>query len=751
MAPIPSQLRRNRCNNQPMTLRRVLVWFWTGVVMAQPPGAGIAGFTPENARRQLELEAQFDGRLNRQNFQLWMKRLSAKPHHVGSPGSREVAEFIAAQFRAWGYETKIETYYPLFATPKTRLLEMVAPERYRAKLEEPAVEGDETSAIREGNLPTYNAYSTDGDVTGELVYVNYGLPGDYKKLREMGVEVKGKIVLARYGASWRGIKPKVAAENGAIGCLIYSDPRDDGYFQGDVYPQGAWRPRDSAQRGSVMDMPVYPGDPLTPGRGATEANRAPDPKQAPTVTRIPVMPISYGDAEPLLRALGGPVAPAEWRGALPLTYHVGPGPARVRLKLEFDWKLAPTHNVVARMTGSEKPDQWVLRGNHHDGWNFGAADPLSGMVAVMEEARVIAELAKTGWRPKRTLVFLAWDGEEPALLGSTEWGEHHGAELQKHAVAYINTDATMRGFLQVGGASALDLLAREAARDVTDPQTRVSVLDRYEAAGKVRSREGTFRVSPLGSGSDYTVFQHHLGIPSLNISFGGEGGGGGVYHSNYDSYDYFVRFADPDFQYVTATAQLGARMMLRLANADWLPFRVEATARAVRGWVKEVITLGEDLRAETRRHNELVTSGALKLAADPRKTYVVPEKLDEVPYLNFAPLENAVVKLEAAGAALAKVEMAKLGAEQAAALEEALRVAEQKFLRGDGLPRRPWFRHMLHAPGFYTGYGVKTLPGVREAMEQRQWREAEAQIGYTAQAIMAYAEWIEQAVSKAAP
>ncbi|MBK5295169.1 MAG: M28 family peptidase [Acidobacteriia bacterium] len=709
-----------------------------------PADRPIAGFQPESARRQADLEARFDKALNRQNFGQWMKRLSARPHHVGSPGSRAAAEFIAEQFKSWGYETTIETVYPLFPTPKTRLLEMIAPERFTAKIEETSVEGDETSRIKEGNLPVYNAYSTDGDVTGDLVYVNYGVPDDYTKLKEMGIDVRGKLVLARYGGSWRGIKPKVAAENGAIGCLIYSDPRDDGFFRGDVYPKGAYRPSQSAQRGSVMDMPVYPGDPLTPGKPALDPNRAPDPKQAATVTKIPVMPISYGDAEPLLRALGGPVAPESWRGALPLTYHIGPGPAKVHLKLEFDWKLAPAYNVVAKMTGSEKPDQWVLRGNHHDGWNFGAADPLSGMVAVMEEARVIAELARAGWRPKRTLIFLAWDGEEPALLGSTEWAEHHADELQRNAVAYINSDGTGRGFLRVSGTSALELFSQQTARDITDPQTAAPVLDRYLASRRVAGQEAEFRIAPLGSGSDYTVFQHHLGIPSLDIGFGGEGGGGS-YHSIYDSYDHYVRFIDPDFQYVRATAQLGGRMLLRLANADWLPFRADATARAVRLWSNEVIKLADDMRAQTKKQNEWISSGALKLAADPRKTYVVPEPKEEVPHLNFAPLQNAVTRLEAAAAALTLVDPAKLNPTKLAALENALRLAEQKFLRNDGLPRRPWFRHMLHAPGFYTGYGVKTLPGVREAIEQRLWKEAGEQIGFTAFAITAYADWLNSA------
>jgi N-acetylated-alpha-linked acidic dipeptidase len=420
----------------------------------------------------------------------------------------------------------------------------------------------------------------------------------------------------------------------------------------------------------------------------------------------------------------------------------------VHLKLEFDWKLAPAYDVVARMKGSEKPDEWVLRGNHHDGWNFGAGDPLSGMIAEMEEARAIAELAKSGWRPARTLVYLAWDGEEPALLGSTEWAEQHAQELQGHAVAYINSDGTGRGFVHVSGTATLETFSTQVARDITDPQTHVSVLDRYIASRKVSGAEPEFHLAPLGSGSDYTVFLHHLGIPSLNIGFGGESGGGS-YHSNYDSYDHYVRFGDPDFQYVNATTQLGGRMMLRLADADWLPFRVDATARSVRAWTNEVMKLAEDMRSQTAKQNELIRSGALKLAADPRKTYVVPEPESEVPFLNFAPLQNATSRLEKAAAAIEKIDPAKLDTAKRNALEESLRAAEQKFLNGDGLPRRPWFQHVLHAPGFYTGYGVKTLPGVREAIEQRNWTEAEAQIVSTAKTISAYAEWLEEAAGHA--
>ena len=338
----------------------------------------------------------------------------------------------------------------MFPTPRERMVELVSPNRYVLKLEEPEVEGDRTSGITQDLLPTYNAYSADGDVEGEVVYVNYGIPADYDELARHGISVEGKIALARYGGSWRGIKPKVAAQHGAIATLIYSDPRDDGYFQGDVYPDGPYRMAQGAQRGSVEDMPQYPGDPLTPGVGATLDAERYTVEESPTIMKIPVLPISYEDAQPILAAMGGPVAPAAWRGALPLTYHLGPGPARVHMKLEFNWDLTPAYDVIAMLPGSEFPDEWVVRGNHMDGWAFGAGDPLSGMVALMEEARAVGEMVKNGWRPKRTIVYAGWDAEEPGLLGSTEWAEDHAAELQDKAVVYINSDGNGRGFVGVG-------------------------------------------------------------------------------------------------------------------------------------------------------------------------------------------------------------------------------------------------------------------------------------------------------------
>ncbi len=713
---------------------------------AQAPVKPLAGFSAESARAEFELEKQFDAKLNRANLQQWLKKLSAKPHHVGSPGSKEVADFIAEQFKSWGYETNIETFYPLFPTPKSRLLEMTSPVKYTAKLVEPAVEGDETSSKTEGGLPVYHAYSIDGDVTGQLVYVNYGLPSDYDTLASMGIDVKGKIVIARYGASWRGIKPKVAAEHGAIGCIIYSDPKDDGYWNGDVYPKGGWRNRDSAQRGSVMDMPVYPGDPLTPGVGATkDVPRGPF-REARTLTKIPVMPISYGDAEPLLKALGGRVAPPAWRGALPMTYHVGPGAATVHLKLEFNWELAPAYNVIAKMKGSERPDEWIIRGNHHDGWVFGASDPLTAMVSTMEEARVIGELAKTGWRPKRTLIFCAWDGEEPALLGSTEWAEFHSAELKEHAMVYINSDSTGRGFINLQGSHALESFSTQVARDITDPQKKVSTLERAKARRAVAGNktDGDLPIDALGSGSDYTVFLDHLGIASMNIGFGGEDEGT-AYHSNYDSYDHVVKFEDPDFQYMLATSQLGGRMMLRFANADVAPWRFNNFSTTAARYVTEVKKLADDMRTQTEHSNELIRSGALALNADPRHTYIAPGEKSLVPHLNFAPLENAISKLQASTKTYSALNLNGLNATTAKALDEVLMKTERALTDNTGLPRRPWFKHTIYAPGFYTGYGVKTLPGVREAIEQRDWKEADEQIARTAHALEAYAAEIDKA------
>jgi N-acetylated-alpha-linked acidic dipeptidase len=718
-------------------------------------GTRLLGFDAPQAAAERALEAKLDGLVRADNLRDWMKRLAARPHHLGSPYDKENAEFIAARFKEWGYDTKIEEFQVLFPTPKTRLLEMTAPVPFKATLEEPPLKEDATSGQKEEQLPVYNAYSIDGDVTAELVYVNHGIPKDYEELERRGIDVKGKIVLARYYGSWRGIKPKVAAEHGAIGCIIYSDPHEDGYFQGDVYPLGPYRNARGAQRGSVMDMPLYPGDPLTPGVGATpDAKRLPI-KDAPTLTKIPVLPISYDDAFPLLQAIGGPVAPEAWRGALPTTYHIGPGPAKVHLKLEFDWKMPTTYNVIARMAGGERPDQWIIRGNHHDAWVNGAEDPVSGQVALMEEARALGELARTGWKPKRTIIYCAWDGEEEGLLGSTEWAEAHAAELRAHAAVYVNSDGNGRGFFFAAGSHSLERLVNEAARDVVDPQKKISVAERLRAQrlvkGSAEEQKETrdraeLRLGALGSGSDYTVFIDHLGIASLNIGFGGESGGG-IYHSIYDSFDWYIRFGDPDFKYGVALVQAAGRIMLRLANADVLPYEFGASADAIGVYAKEVEKLANDAREETEKRNRLVKEGRYEAASDSRELYIPPKAQEPVPPLNFAPLKNAVERLRGSAEAhdRARRDSGPLSLETKQALDAVLLASEQALTRDEGLPRRPWFKHSIYAPGFYTGYGVKTLPGIREAIEERKWDEATAQIAGTARAIERYAAEIDRA------
>ncbi len=720
----------------------------------------LTGFSAAAAARQRELEARFDAALKADDLRAWMKQMSAHPHHVGSRYGKENANFMAGLLRSWGYEVAIEEFQVLFPTPKTRLLEMEAPVRFRARLAEPELPEDATSGQAGEQLPTYNAYSIDGDVTGELVYVNYGVPRDYEELARRGVDVRGKIVLARYGGSWRGIKPKVAAEHGAVGCLIFSDPREDGYFQGDPYPKGGYRPELGAQRGSVADMPLYPGDPLTPGKPATRDAERLDVKKAPTLTKIPVLPISWADARPLLAALGGPIAPEGWRGALPVTYRLGPGPARVNLRLEFDWQLVPAYDVVARLPGADRPDQWVLRGNHHDAWVNGATDPVSGMVALLAEAKAVGELAKSGWRPRRTLVYAAWDAEEPGLLGSTEWVEAHAAELRDKAVAYINSDSNSRGFLDAGGSHALQRLVNEVARDVPDPQKKVSVGERLraglllQAAPEERQelREGTFRIYPLGSGSDYSPFLQHLGIAALNVSYGGEDEYG-QYHSVYDSFDHYTRFMDPTFEYGVALARTGGRLVLRLSEAEVLPFDFKPMAAAVTRYVEEVAKLADSEREEIAEHNRRVADGTYELAADARQSWAKPAAKEVLPHLNFAPLQNAAARLEKAareyGQAVEKLggERPALTPERQTELDTVLLRAERALTRPEGLPGRPWYRHHVYAPGFYTGYGVKTLPAVREAIEQRELGDFDERVKRTAQAIEDYAAEVERATA----
>lgn len=706
------------------------------------------GFTDAAATKQLDWEKTFDAQLNASNLDTWMKYLTSHPHHVGSPQDKANADYIAALFKSWGYQTEIATYSILFPTPKTKLLELLGDKPYKAKLEEPIVAGDNYTTQRNEQLPTYNAYSADGDVTAEVVFVNRGVPADYEELEKMGVDVKGKIVIAKYGGSWRGIKPKVAYEHGAVGCLIYSDPADDGYTAGDVYPKGAFRPAQGAQRGSVMDMPVYPGDPLTPNVGATASAKRLDRSEAKTIMKIPVLPISYEDAQPLLQALDGAVVPAAWRGGLPITYHVGPSKAKVHLKLAFNWDQKPVNNVIAKLPGSEAPDEWVMRGNHHDGWVNGAEDPISGMVAELEEARAIGELYKKGFRPKRTLVYCAWDGEEPSLLGSTEWAEDHQKELQEKVVAYINSDGNFRGFIGASGSHTLEPFFNQVLDDVIDPQTGVTVKERRYAATMVNADKATrqktygnksMKLGALGAGSDYSPFIQHLGIPSMNLGFGGEADAG-VYHSIYDDYEHYTRFGDPGFAYGIALTKTAGRVVMRLADADVLPFDFNAFYKTVADYATEVKTLLENKRSDEEMQKKMMNDKLFVMASDPKKTYIEKPKDGAVPFLNFSPLDNALQGLKESADSFSKLYPVALNysLQQQKTINEELYHAEGRLLSEKGLPRRPWYKHMVYAPGFYTGYGVKTLPYIREGIEQGAYAEAQDGIDAVTKALTDY-------------
>ena len=724
------------------------------------------GYSAESSRAERQWEEKFKEVPSPENLRANMQRLSARPHNVGTAYDKDNAEWIASKFKEFGLDTHIEQFDVLFPTPKERVVELVeGGPKFLAKLQEPPVPQDPTSNQQSEQLPTYNAYSKDGDVTAPLVYVNYGVPEDYDELERMGVSVKGAIVIARYFHSWRGIKPKVAAEHGAVGCLIFSDPHEDGFFEGDTFPTGAWRPKDGVQRGSVADMPFYPGDPLTPGVGATKDAKRLKIEEAPTITKIPVLPISYGDAQPLLAALGGRVVPEGWRGALGITYHVGPGPAKVHLKVKSNWEpLKTLYDVIGKIPGSTFPDEWVIRGNHHDAWVNGAEDPVSGTSSVLEEARALGQLVKAGWKPKRTIILCAWDGEEPGLLGSTEWAEAHYDELRAHAVAYINSDTNGRGYLAVEGSHTLEKFSNDVARDISDPETKISVWKRSrlheiaraktpEQREEIRKR-ADLRIPALGSGSDYTAFLQHDGVASLNIGFAGEDGGG-IYHSIYDDFYWYTHFSDTDFVYGRALAQTGGTAVMRLADADLLPFEFSDFADTMQTYLKELKTLSQKTQDDIREKNREIEEGVFKATDDPRQPLVAPVTQTVPPHLNFAPLENAVDAVTHSAGEYRKA-LDQVNANSGAALAHAslaevnrlLIESERKFTTSEGLPNRPWFKHQLYAPGFYTGYAVKTMPAVREAIELKQWKQADEGIVVVARVLQDEAALISDAAAK---
>ncbi len=677
--------------------------------LAQAP---IRGFTPEQSKTQHEREEKASTISSSERIRIHMERMSANPHHAGSPGGRAVAEYALAQLKEWGLDARIEEFEALLPYPTSRSLEMTAPYRFRAQLKEPAIDEDKFTG-QAGQLPTFNAFSASGDVTAQLVYVNYGLPEDYEYLKKIGIDVKGRIAIVRYGRGWRGVKAKLAQEYGAAGCLIYSDPHEDGYFQNDVYPKGPMRPQQGVQRGSVVDMAIYPGDPLTPGwasePGAKRLNRA----DAKTILKIPVLPISYGDARPLLEALGGPVAPEAWRGSLPLTYHIGPGPATAHLKVDFDWTNKPLRDVIVTIPGSLYKDQWIIYGNHHDAWVNGASDPLSGASSLLETARTLAMMRKEGWQPKRTIVLALWDGEEFGLVGSTEWVEKHQEELERSAAVYINSDSSGKGSINASGSHSLETFMREVLRDVNDPVNGKPLIDTPRGHASKGDRP-EFRLGALGAGSDYVAFLDHAGVASLNLGFGG--GDSGVYHSIYDTFTWFERFSDSEFVYGKALSQVMTASITRLADSTILPFDFGGVARTARRYVEEIQKSVQASDLDLREiHSQLTRLGAAS------KAY-----------------EDA--------AAIAMKRPTGITAEKLAKVNEIIARAERALLLPDGLPGRPWYRHQLYAPGLYTGYGVKTLPGVREAVEGQRWEEANQQARRAAQAVRAMADRVEEAV-----
>jgi N-acetylated-alpha-linked acidic dipeptidase len=724
---------------------------------APDKSAAMLGYTPQTSATERDWEKKFQDGIVANNIRENMRRLSARPHHVGSPYDKDNAEWMLARFKEWGLDAHIESFDVLFPTPKERSLEMISPKPFKAKMQEPVLAVDPTSNQTSEQLPTYNAYSADGDVTGPLVYVNFGNREDYDELDRLGVSAKGAIVIARYGSGWRGVKPKVAAEHGAVGCIIYSDPREDGFFNGSDYPAGGWRPKDGVQRGSVMDTD-YPGDPLTPGVGAVPGAKRLAIKDAKTITKIPVLPISYADAQPFLEALQGQIAPEGWRGGLPITYHVGPGPASVHLKVASNWDTKPLYDVIATIPGSS-PNQWVVRGNHHDAWVNGADDPIAGMAPELEEARMLGELHKQGWTPKRTIIYCAWDGEEPGLLGSVEWVETHRDDLQKHAVLYLNTDGNERGFFGAGGTQDLQPFISGVARDINDPEKNISVFQRShlraiqhakdaDERGKVR-HSSDLRINALGDGSDYTAFQDYAGIPSLDIGFGGEDEGD-QYHSIYDDFYWYTHFSDNDFSYGRALAQTSGTAIMRFADSDLLPYDYAPQAEAIAKYESDLEKLLKDKQDEFTERNLELEEGVFTATSDPHKTYVPPPVEAVPPYMNFSPMKNSLELLKKSSERYSKA-LAKFKANPGAVSPQALENLNNEllgisrlFLNEKGLPERPWFKNQIYAPGAYTGYGAKPVAAVREYMDEKKWKDADAQIPMVADVIARIAAGIDK-------
>ena len=625
-----------------------------------------------------------------------LRRLTLEPHIAGTKEDYATAVYVRDQMKSYGLNAELKEYNVWLPYPKTTpIVELITQRRQRLSVTEAIVPGDPTSSNPK-ITPLFNGYSASGDVTGPLVYANYGLPGDYEELKKVGVDVKGKIVIVRYGNSFRGVKAKVAEDNGAVGCIIYSDPADDGYMQGDVYPKGPWRPVASGQRGSVQYLFDYPGDPLTPGKPSIPGVPRLKPEEATDLTKIPVQPIAYDVAKTLISPLRGPVRPKGFQGGLPLAYHVGGTPdVKVRLKTDMDYKVRTIWDVVARIEGNQERDRWVVMGNHRDAWVFGAVDPNSGSSAMLEVARGFGDLLKQGWTPKRTIILCSWDAEEYGLIGSTEWAEENADDLREKAVAYLNVDVAVSG--GNFGASSVPSLwkaIRDVTRDVKDPKTGKTIYQQWqEKAREGRSinepaNGGEARIGALGSGSDYTPFLQHLGVPSTDMGFGGDYG---VYHSSYDSFYWMDHFGDPGFVYHVAAAQIWGTLALRLADADALPFDYTDYATQIREFFAEALRLAKQKNLDT--------------SFDDRSMNAALE--------DFAK-ECSRVEKNRQEAVTTKANSAKLKL-----INDALIGVEREFIDERGLRGRPWYKHEIYAPGIYTGYAAQPLTDFRQAIDDR--------------------------------
>ena len=658
--------------------------------------APLDGFSANTSATQRRWEELFRSVPAPKSAREHLRRLTLEPHIAGTKEDYATAVYVRDQMKSYGLNAELKEYNVWLPYPKTTpIVELITQRRQRLSVTEAIVPGDPTSSNPK-ITPLFNGYSASGDVTGPLVYANYGLPGDYEELKKVGVDVKGKIVIVRYGNSFRGVKAKVAEDNGAVGCIIYSDPADDGYMQGDVYPKGPWRPVASGQRGSVQYLFDYPGDPLTPGKPSIPGVPRLKPEEATDLTKIPVQPIAYDVAKTLISPLRGPVRPKGFQGGLPLAYHVGGTPdVKVRLKTDMDYKVRTIWDVVARIEGNQERDRWVVMGNHRDAWVFGAVDPNSGSSAMLEVARGFGDLLKQGWTPKRTIILCSWDAEEYGLIGSTEWAEENADDLREKAVAYLNVDVAVSG--GNFGASSVPSLwkaIRDVTRDVKDPKTGKTIYQQWqEKAREGRSLNeatngGEARIGALGSGSDYTPFLQHLGVPSTDMGFGGDYG---VYHSSYDSFYWMDHFGDPGFVYHVAAAQIWGTLALRLADADALPFDYTDYATQIREFFTEALRLAKQKNLDT--------------SFDDRSMNAALE--------DFAK-ECSRVEKNRQEAVTTKANSAKLKL-----INDALIAVEREFIDERGLRGRPWYKHEIYAPGIYTGYAAQPLTDFRQAIDDR--------------------------------